>query len=382
MELLFHLVKANMVFALLFGAYLIVLRGETFFLANRAWLMGSSIVALLIPFVQWGTALSPLAGSVLPTGLAGTGTEVPRTGIPWETMLLFGYATGVVIHLVRLAVDIRHAWIASGVPDPGEGFSFLGRVSIPDTLTGADREALVAHERAHVRHGHSVDVLLLRVVHAFNWFNPLWLLALCELRLVHEHTADAIACDHHSHYDHLLLAQALGVPSLALTNSFRSSNLKTRLTMLHRKPSSLLAGSKYLLALPLLFVALAIAAPLHSASPRPTEQSDGVAQAEQMPEFPGGSEAMLRYITNELKYPDAARKAGKEGKVFIGFVVDHEGSITKVAVKRGVDPTINAEAVRVVSGMPKWKPGMNGGKPVDVEMVLPLVFKLEGDKKP
>jgi TonB family protein len=91
---------------------------------------------------------------------------------------------------------------------------------------------------------------------------------------------------------------------------------------------------------------------------------------------------MMNYIAKQLKYPEAARKAGKEGKVFIGFVVDAEGSVTNVVAKRGVDPAIDAEAIRVVSAMPKWTPGMKAGKPAAVEMVLPIVFKLEEEKKP
>ncbi|MBL7938686.1 MAG: TonB family protein [Flavobacteriales bacterium] len=382
MEVLIHLAKANAVFALLFGAYLLVLRRETFFIANRIWLVSSTVMALLLPFVQWSTAFSPLAGRILPSVMTGADAGTSRTGLSWEMVLLFVYSAGVVLYLVRLVIDIRNAWVASGAASPTEGLSFLGRVSIPENLTGADREAMIAHEWVHVRHGHTADVLLLRLVHAFNWFNPLWLLALRELRLVHEHTADAIACERHSDYDHLLLAQALGIPTHALTNNFRSSNLKKRMTMLHRRPSSLAAGSKYLFALPLLFAAVSFAAPSRSASPVRTIQSNVVVQAERMPEFPGGNEAMMEFVVKELKYPEAARKAGKEGKVFVGFVVDAEGAVTKVVVKRGVDPAIDAEAVRVVSAMPKWKPGMDAGKPVAVEMVLPLVFELEDEKKP
>lgn len=65
---------------------------------------------------------------------------------------------GVVYHLVRLAMDVRNAWVASGVTASAEGFSFFNRVSIPDTLTGLDREAMMAHEWAHVRHGHTMDI--------------------------------------------------------------------------------------------------------------------------------------------------------------------------------------------------------------------------------
>lgn len=98
---------------------------------------------------------------------------------------------------------------------------------------------------------------------------------------------------------------------------------------------------------------------------------------EALPEYPGGNEAMYKFIGRNLKYPKKARKEGIEGKVFIRFVVDKEGNVTKAKVIRGIGFGCDEEALRVVNKMPKWKPGMQRGKPVSVAFTLPFNFKLK-----
>lgn len=98
---------------------------------------------------------------------------------------------------------------------------------------------------------------------------------------------------------------------------------------------------------------------------------------EEMPEFPnGGIAGLMRYLGENIRYPEAAVKAGKEGRPIVNFIVERDGSISNVSVYRGVDPELDAEAVRVVSGMPKWKPGKQRGKTVRVKFTIPVMFKL------
>lgn len=98
---------------------------------------------------------------------------------------------------------------------------------------------------------------------------------------------------------------------------------------------------------------------------------------EQMPEFPGGQAELFKYISQNIQYPAIAKENGIQGKVFIQFVVGKDGSITNVTVLRGVDPSLDKEAVRVVKSMPKWKPGKQRGKPVYVRYQVPINFKLQ-----
>ena len=99
---------------------------------------------------------------------------------------------------------------------------------------------------------------------------------------------------------------------------------------------------------------------------------------EQMPEYPGGMRAGLEFMARNLRYPTKAREAGKQGRVIVQFVVRKDGSLSDFKVLRPVDPWLDAEAIRVISTMPKWKPGMQEGKPVSVKFTLPVTFMLEG----
>lgn len=99
---------------------------------------------------------------------------------------------------------------------------------------------------------------------------------------------------------------------------------------------------------------------------------------EQMPEYPGGMRAGLEFMARNLRYPTKAQEAGKQGCVIVQFVVRKDGSLSDFKVLRPVAPWLDAEAIRVISTMPKWKPGMQDGKPVSVKFTLPVTFMLEG----
>jgi protein TonB len=98
---------------------------------------------------------------------------------------------------------------------------------------------------------------------------------------------------------------------------------------------------------------------------------------EDMPEFPGGEMALRAYIANAIKYPVIAQENGIQGKVYVTFVVGKDGSVSDAKIARGVDPSIDKEALRVVMSLPKWKPGKQRGKPVNVSYTVPINFVLQ-----
>ena len=102
---------------------------------------------------------------------------------------------------------------------------------------------------------------------------------------------------------------------------------------------------------------------------------------EQMPEFPDGEKALMQFVADHIKYPEEAKKAGAYGRVFVGFVVEPDGSLSGFKVLRGIGYGCDEEAVRVVKSMPKWKPGMHRGEPVRVSYQIPIWFKLEDSKE-
>ena len=97
---------------------------------------------------------------------------------------------------------------------------------------------------------------------------------------------------------------------------------------------------------------------------------------EVMPQYPGGQIAMLKYIMENIKYPEQAMKEGIQGRVTVRFIVEKDGSISDVKPVLSVHPLLNKEAVRVVKSMPTWTPGKQNGKPVRVRFNVPVMFKL------
>ena len=287
------------------------------------------------------------------------------------------------------------------------------------------REILI-HELAHIRNRHSWDLLLADLCIFVQWFNPAAWLLKQELQTLHEYEADETVLREGvdaRKYQMLLIKKAVGTRLYSMANSFNHSSLKKRITMMLKEKSSPWARMKYLYVLPLAALAVtafarpevsAVADEISSAKVNdlvasvktnlaetasvavkdtltpgavnvPQEVKDELKGTpvfevvEQMPEFPdGGMAGLMDYFQKNMRYPAEAKEAGKQGRVTVQFVVNKDGSISGARVLRGVDPLLDAEAIRLVNAMPKWKPGMQQGKPVAVKYTVPVRF---GDAK-
>jgi protein TonB len=122
-----------------------------------------------------------------------------------------------------------------------------------------------------------------------------------------------------------------------------------------------------------------VAPPPPPAPPREVEVAvDEIFVVVEVPaSFPGGDTAMMQWLNNNIRYPVVAQENGIQGRVITNFVVERDGSITDVQVVRGVDPSLDREAVRVIGQMPRWNPGQQRGQPVRVRFTLPVVFRLQ-----
>ena len=109
----------------------------------------------------------------------------------------------------------------------------------------------------------------------------------------------------------------------------------------------------------------------------PVEEGQVFEVVEQMPSFPGGPEGLMRYISKNIKYPVGAQKAGTQGRVMIEVIIDTNGNVTNPKVSQGVDPLLDAEAIRVTSNMPKWQPSTQRGQAVNVKYTFPIIFRLQ-----
>ncbi|MCA1760005.1 MAG: energy transducer TonB [Bacteroidales bacterium] len=136
---------------------------------------------------------------------------------------------------------------------------------------------------------------------------------------------------------------------------------------------------KWFIAASVLFTAV-----LCQAQTQENKMKDGVYQeVEEMPEYPGGINALKSEIASSINYPDEAKKNGIQGKVFVSFVVDEQGKVTNAKIERGVEASLDQESLRVVNNLKSWKPGKEKGKAVKVTYTIPINYALEGkpDKK-
>ena len=101
---------------------------------------------------------------------------------------------------------------------------------------------------------------------------------------------------------------------------------------------------------------------------------------EEMPQFPGGMQALMEFLSKNIRYPKEAFEANKQGRVLANFVIETDGSISEAKVVKSVDPSLDEEAIRVISAMPNWTPGKQSGKAVRVKYTIPINFRLDGSK--
>lgn len=292
--------------------------------------------------------------------------------------------------------DIPKGALLILVPDNTEPYSFFKHIVVG--TRGLDEEemrCILAHESVHVSRNHSIDIVCMRVSCCVLWFIPFAWMMLHELRAVHEYQADAAAADgDNKDYLRLLYRQTTGFGYGHITNKFNSINIKKRIVMMN-KTKSRFGAWKMLAALPV--AALLMMVGCKPATEKAVDQeeipfeysgedksapidadTDQVFQVVEVdPEFPGGMEALTKYLSENIKYPEQAKKDKIQGKVYISFVVEKDGSVADAKVLRGIGGGCDEEALRVVNAMPKWTPGKQRNTPVRVQFNLPIVFKLQ-----
>lgn len=423
MNTLNYVLTANGFLLLFFACYHALLRQNTFFATNRAYLLTALGLSLLLPLVTlpaaWVVSPTDVVPTVtLPAFTVGT-QNTPAVSGPttWAFWLWLVYGVGVAVMLVRLGLNLRAVFqlIGTGTTEqrpgyalvrlpemdsPVPSFSFGQYLVLNATDAQTEPDALMRHEEAHIRQRHTADVLIIEIIRAVFWYNPVLWLYKRAVQEVHEFLADRTASDAVVHteidYPRQLVAYALNVTPTALVTPFVSvSTLKQRIVMLQKPQSNRRALLKYALVLPIAGLLTLCTQPDRD-QPK-TEVAEHVEKVntrkpvtvngeiftvvEIQPEFPGGMSELGKYLGNNIKYPTAAQKANIEGRVFVNFIVTKTGEITDVNLLKGIGFGADEESIRVVSQMPRWKPGSQSGKAVNVRYNLPINFSLEDDSE-
>ena len=409
--MLMYLIKANVVLVVLFGFYQLISGGDTFFKWRRLSLLSIYVLSLLLPTIDLGSVIddgSPVA-NILPR-IAYVLPEVTVQPLPeafdWHQFMIWMYVAVAlalllqvcwqVVMVYRLALRSKRlmlhgtaVYVLAGDYSP---FSFFRWIFVnPVDKTPLQLRQILTHEQTHVAQWHSVDALLSQLVVAAFWFNPIAWLMRVQVRSNLEYLADRSVISGGTDkkaYQYHLLAVAYRTNVATITNNFNVLPLKKRIKMMNKQTSNPLARFKYLLFVPLAIALLAmnsttIRANVQKKVVKTTKATKKISAndkvyevCEQMPTFPGGDAALMKYLSENVKYPALAIKAQEQGRVVVSFTVEKDGAISDVKVARSVTPSLDAEAVRVVKAMPKWTPGKQGGQLVRVRYNVPVSFKL------
>ena len=325
--------------------------------------------------------------------------------------------------------------VAKGDVSP---FSWMGNIIISEKDYRDRPEYILLHERAHIAGRHSWDILLCDLLIVFQWFNPAAWLLKAELQSVHEYEADRRVLSsgvNASEYQLLLIRKAVGDKLFSMANNLTQSSLKKRITMMLKKKSNPWSRARMLAAVPVAAVAVAafatpkaeslsnviesesealVSRVMPAAKAQAAESPEFVAIApvqtveraasdaveqpaadvteamvpgdddkvydivEQQPQFPGGTDGLMKYLREAIKYPAEAAKQGIEGRVIVQFVIGSDGTVSDAKLMRPVNPLLDQEALRVISAMPKWTPGKQDGKAVAVKYTMPITFRQDG----
>lgn len=425
-QLFLYLAKVNGALLLFYLLYIAIFRSDTFIRFRRIYLLSAIVFALLYPFFSVD-ALSELAASFQnrqsveasitigePTASVITEETASQFTIPWISI-----GIGLAL-LVTVFLTIRFLWQITSilkircqskrrimfgravydVPYEITPFSFFRWIFLHrESHSEEELQQILVHEYTHAKQWHSIDIVLSELLCLFFWWNPAMWLIKREIAINLEYLADNDVLQHGINskaYQYHLLRLAYHEPIFEIGNNFNVSQLKQRITMMNKTKSPAQKLIKYLLVLPLSFALITLnscmdkekeidetsASETRAASPEETPevpQEEVFVVVENQPEFPGGNAALMKFIGDNVKYPVEAQEKGVEGRVITNFVVEKDGSLSDFQVVRGIDPLLDAEALRVLQTMPNWEPGKQRGENVRVRFTLPVVFRLQGN---
>jgi TonB family protein len=404
-EMITYLVKACVCMILFFELYVLTLKKETHFRFNRIYLLASIYISLILPLlnipIYSGNSDSGFSGVIQTVQVGADSVLITEKGISSAYVIMIIYLTGVIIlsagFISRLfsLMTIRKQCVIEEKDDisiayckkPIAPFSFFSTIYIDETMINDKHlDKIIMHETIHINELHSLDIIFVETICVLTWFNPFSWLIKAALKETHEYLADSGVSEQASgsaEYFLLLIKNAIGVqPGLA--NNFNKSLTLKRLNMMKKPRSGPLSFLKVLPVIPLLavlFMAFSCSNSTDDLNAQNSSDSQKIENAEttidKIPEFPGGQTALTKFILDNVKYPEDAKKNGIEGKVLVSFTVTKTGKLDNINVNQKVNDLLDAEAIRVVSAMPDWTPGEIKGAPIDVEMVLPIQFKLD-----
>ncbi|MEE4114622.1 MAG: M56 family metallopeptidase [Marinilabiliaceae bacterium] len=423
----FYISGAVVSMATLYFFYLAFLSRDTHYNRNRIYLISSLLVSFILPALNINIGNNTFAGlqANLP-GIFNLGniTVTPGSAAPANQIhpLLIVYLAGVLISFsltLNSLLNIRRMIKQGRIKDSKvvmtnatgvSGFSAFGYIFLSESLSPEERAKITEHEARHINNKHFSDLAFIKIVSILFWFNPFIYLYERSLRAIHEFQADnEIISDGENilEYQKLLLNQLFRTSIFSVQSAFAGNTLiKKRLIMMTKQKTPIRAVLKLLLIIPLIvFLALLFSCSKNEGVITDSNAAEDIEDirliqsdqdmagaddinnsalenafvvVEEMPTFMGGDVNKFReWVQQNVKYPEIAVKNGIQGKVFVLFLVNPDGSVSDINIMRGVDPVLDHEVIRVVKTSPLWVPGKQKGTEVAVKMSITVNFQLE-----
>lgn len=415
-QLIVYLLQSSASIILFYVCFALVLRRESYFGFNRIYLIGALIFSTTLPFLSYnlyelfaqtgGQASSiyvtyQLTAYQLNEVVIGNAVE-SSGGFNSMHILTAIFLTGMFLKMGQFGLRMIQFYRFSSkyeqykignlvfvITEEGSPtFSFLNYIFIARKLYENKNEfnSIIQHEKVHSDQYHSVDLIIAELIIIVQWFNPAAYFLRNLIKENHEFLADGYvlgADKSFSKYRTLLLEHSSIVKTNILTHNFSYSLIKRRLNMIKKSKNPIRFGLGIIGAIVTsALVIVACSRADQSTDPAGDELSHKTGidstytEVENMPQYPGGMDSLVSYLSSNIVYPEAAKKDSITGKVFISFVVEKDGQVSDVSILRGIGGGCDKEAIRVVSMMPNWKPGLDKGKAVRVKYNLPIKFAL------
>ncbi|MEM9325735.1 MAG: TonB family protein [Bacteroidota bacterium] len=399
-----YLMELAAIHLVLVGAYWLLLRQEVQYGQMRGYLVGATILALVVPLFKlprlFAATPEPIVlgsgSSALPSDLATT-PLAPSSLWPFE-LLLVAYLLVSAFFLFKFARNLRfmlrleknshlEKWgklYIRRVQQIKGSFTFFNWIFLSAGISRNQEEydAILRHEKAHVTFGHTYDLMLFELFKVFFWWLPTSWIIRKEIKKIHEYQADEYALRSYTvnQYSSILISSTLRSNGLSLASSFHDGLILQRLSEMKRKTKNVSPWKPgAIVALVTgLFIAFACTEErVGQVEGTGGEERELFTVVEQLPDFEGGMSAFYSTVMSEIRYPKEARVKGVEGKLFAQFVVERDGSLSNIEVVKGLGAGIDEEAKRVLGAVSSFKPASQRGRTVRVRMVMPLTFKLQ-----
>jgi len=376
--------------------YLLLLRDKPMHRFNRAYILASTVLPLVLPLLKLPEMLRPqqsapaVLNNLLPEVIIGNRAEATNYVLPtWLVAATVLYLAVVMVFFftrVWSYIKLRRLINSSDKEDrngyillkqTGYGPGSWGRyIFLPE---GDVDSTIIRHEQVHIELRHSLDIIFLNIVQAVMWPNIFLHLLKKELVQVHEFQADAAVNMEATDYSELLLSSVFKTGKLDLTHTFIDHPIKRRIMMLHKNRAT---GKLRGIAASVLVTALLAGIVTMQSCEREKAETKVEATNEVLnitAKMPDPGFNIYQFMAETVKFPEEAEKNGIQGRVLIRFVVGKDGKVRDAVVaNKEVDPLLAEAALNAVSKMPDWTPGEDSmGNKVSVYYTLPVTFKLD-----